>query len=256
MLLRFVYTFSKAIDDVDSEVFATTGGSSFGSDPNNRRVDRSVASFDVPHRFVATFIYNVPGIGKTGLLHNLTGGYSIAGTYRLQSGNVQSPFVGGIDLNGDGSAFNDRPVISNPNAPANSVGFSNFISENFISGATSPIGFSDLNGNPVNPGDVRFLVSEALRIGVGGRHILRGLRQNRLDLSLTKSLGLGFTRLENDRFEIRFDYFNALNTPQFAPGTGDVTDTTFNDFRFNSGNLNIGNVNGGRIGQFQLRYVF
>jgi hypothetical protein len=47
-----------------------------------------------------------------------------------------------------------------------------------------------------------------------------------------------------------------LNTPQFGPGTGDVTDTTFNDFRFNTGNLLIGNVNGGRIGQFQLRYVF
>jgi hypothetical protein len=47
-----------------------------------------------------------------------------------------------------------------------------------------------------------------------------------------------------------------LNTPQFAPGTGDVTDTTLNDFRFNTGNLNIGNINGGRIGQFQLRYVF
>jgi hypothetical protein len=251
LLLRFAYTFSKAIDDVDSEVFTTTGGSSFGSDPNNRRVDRSVASFDVPHRFVATFIYDVPGIRKTGLWHGLTGGYSIAGTYRLQSGNVQNPFVGGIDLNGDGSAFNDRPVISNPNAPANSVGFSDL-----ISGLTSKTGFTDLNGNPVNPGDVRFLVSEGIRTGIAGRNILRGPKQNRLDLSLTKSLDLGFTRLENDRFEIRFDYFNALNTPQFAPGSGDVTDTTFNDFRFNTGNLNIGNVNGGRIGQFQLRYVF
>jgi len=99
-------------------------------------------------------------------------------------------------------------------------------------------------------------VSERLRSGLAGRNILRGPRQNRLDLSLTKSLDLGFTRLENDRFEIRFDYFNAFNTPQFAPGSGDVTDTTFNDFRFNTGNLNIGNVNGGRIGQFQLRYVF
>ncbi|HET7285983.1 MAG TPA: hypothetical protein VFI71_00890, partial [Pyrinomonadaceae bacterium] len=127
VLLRFAYTFSKAIDDVDSEVFTTTGGSSFGSDPFNRRVDRSLAAFDVPHRFVATFIYDVPSPGKSGFAHTVLGGYSIAGTYRLQSGNVQSPFVGGIDLNGDGSAFNDRPVISNPNAPANSVGFSNFI---------------------------------------------------------------------------------------------------------------------------------
>ena len=256
LLLRFAYTFSKAIDNVNSEVFTTTGGTSVGSDPFNRRVDRSLASFDVPHRFVATFIYELPSVTKQGLGHTLLGGYSIAGTYRLQSGNVQSPFVGGIDLNGDGSAFNDRPVISNPNAPANSVGFSNFIAENFISGVTSRTGFSDVNGNPVNPGDVRFLVSETLRSGLAGRNILRGPRQNRLDLSLTKSIGFGFTKLDADRFEIRFDYFNSLNTPQFAPGTGDVTDTTFNDFRFNSSNLNIGNVNAGRIGQFQLRYVF
>lgn len=256
LLLRFAYTFSKAIDDVNSEVFVTTGGSSVGSDPNDRSVDRSVSSFDVPHRFVATFIYDLPRFGNSGLVHNVFGGYSIAGTYRIQSGNVQTPFVGGIDLNGDGSAFNDRPAVSNPNAPANSVGFSNFISENFISGAVSPTGFTDLNGNPVNPADVRFLVSESIRTGLAGRNILRGPKQNRLDLSLTKSIDLGFTRMESDHFEIRFDYFNALNRPQFGPGTGDVTDTTFNDFRFNSGNLLIGNVNGGRIGQFQLRYVF
>jgi hypothetical protein len=256
LLLRFAYTFSNAVDDVNSEVFATTGGSSLASNPFDRRVDRSLASFDVPHRFVATFIYEVPSLMKSGLGETLLGGYSIAGTYRLQSGNTQTPFVGGIDLNGDGSAFNDRPAISNPNAPPNSVGFSNFIAENFISGVTSRTGFSDVNGNPVNAADVRFLVSESIRTNLAGRNILRGPRQNRLDLSLTKAINPGFTRLENDRFEIRFDYFNAFNTPQFAPGTGDVTDTTFNDFRFNSGNLNIGNVNAGRIGQFQLRYVF
>lgn len=256
LLMRFAYTYSKAIDDVNSEVFLTTGGSSQASDSFNRRLDRSVASFDAPHRFVASFIYDVPSLVKTGLGHALLGGYSIAGTYRLQSGNTQTPFVGGIDLNGDGNAFNDRPAISNPNAPANSVGFSNFISENFISGATSPTGFTDLNGNPVNASDVRFLVSESIRTGLAGRNTLRGPRQNRLDLSLTKSFDLGFSRLETSRFEVRFDYFNALNTPQFAPPTGDVTDTTFNDFRFNSGNLNIGNVNAGRIGQFQLRWVF
>lgn len=251
LLMRFAYTFSKAIDNVNSEVFTTTGGTSVGSDPFNRSVDRSVASFDVPHRFVATFIYDVPSPIRNEVGRALLGGYSIAGTYRLQSGNAQSPFVGGIDLNGDGSAFNDRPSISNPNAPLNTVGFSNV-----ISGVNSPTGFSDVNGNPVNASDVRFLVSESIRSGLAGRNILRGPRQNRLDLSLTKSIDFGFTKLEADRFEVRFDYFNSLNTPQFAPGTGDVTDPTFNDFRFNTGNLNIGNVNAGRIGQFQLRYVF
>ena len=32
-------------------------------------------------------------LGRSGFVHNVLGGYSIAGTYRLQSGNVQSPFV-------------------------------------------------------------------------------------------------------------------------------------------------------------------
>ncbi len=256
LLFRLAYTYSQAIDDVNSEVFVTTGGSSVGSDPFNRGTDRSRASFDIPHRFVATFLYDVPSLFRSGLGRALTGGFSIGGTYRLQSGFVQTPFVGGLDLNGDGSAFNDRPAISNPNAPANSVGFSNFIAENFISGATSPTGFSDVNGNPVNRSDVRFLVSESIRTGLAGRNTLRGPRQNRLDLSLTKGIDLLFTPLEADRFEIRFDYFNAFNTPQFAPGTGDVTDTSFNNFRFNSGGITIGNITAGRIGQFQLRYVF
>jgi hypothetical protein len=75
LLLRFAYTFSKAIDNVNSEVFTTTGGTSVGSDPFNRRVDRSLASFDVPHRFVATFIYELPSLTKHGLGQALLGGY-------------------------------------------------------------------------------------------------------------------------------------------------------------------------------------
>lgn len=169
---------SKAIDDVNSEVFTTTGGASVGSDPFNRRVNRGLASFDVPQRFVATFIYELPTITKHGLGCALLGGYSVAGTYRLQSGHVQSPFVGGIDLNRDGSAFNDRPAISNPSAPANSVGFSNFIAENFISGVTLRTGLSDVNGTAVNPADVRFL---------GPRKMFRPAKPPRID-SLTSDV--------------------------------------------------------------------
>jgi hypothetical protein len=61
---------------------------------------------------------------------------------------------------------------------------------------TSPTGFSDLNGNPVNRSDVSFLISESLLTGLAGRNILRGPKQNRVDLSLTRSINLGFTPLE------------------------------------------------------------
>src|SRR5262249_17859854 len=119
LLFRFAYTYSKGIDNV-SEVFATTGGSSLASDPFNLRADRSVASFDAPHRIVWSFIWDLPS-PKKGLLGQTLGGWSLTGIYNLQSGAVESPFVGGIDLNGDLNFFNDRPSINNPNAPRNSV---------------------------------------------------------------------------------------------------------------------------------------
>src|SRR4029434_6634330 len=112
LLFRFAYTYSKAIDNAASEVFVTTGGASRASNPFDRRADRSVASFDVPHRGVLSFIYDVPG-PKRGFLGEVAGLWTTGGIYRLQSGSVETPFVGGIDLNGDLENTNDRPVIAN-----------------------------------------------------------------------------------------------------------------------------------------------
>src|SRR6185436_12220620 len=61
LFLRATYTYSKAIDDVNSEVFTTSGGDSVGSNPFDRAVDRSVTTFDVPHRGTLAFVYDLPG---------------------------------------------------------------------------------------------------------------------------------------------------------------------------------------------------
>jgi carboxypeptidase family protein/TonB-dependent receptor-like protein len=246
-LARFAYTYSKTIDDVNSEVFVTTGGSSFASNPFNRRDDRSVASFDVPHRAVWTFIWDVPG-PKQGLLGEVGGGWTLSGIYRIQSGAVESPFVGGIDLNGDLNQFNDRPSISNPNAPPTSVGFANSVLG--ISGN----GFSDINGNPVNPANVRFLVDPANRTNIAGRNTLRGDRVNSLDCSLNKAFKLPF---EGHKLEVRVEFFNVFNHPNFTfadpnissdLSNGDVTNPFFNNVRLNDG--------GNRTGRIQVRYAF
>src|SRR6185369_8994154 len=115
LLFRAAYTWSKAIDDVNSEVFVTSGGASRASNPFDRRTDRSVASFDVPHRGVLSFIYDVPG-PKRGFLGEVAGLWSIGGIYRIQSGAPETAFVGGIDLNGDLENTNDRPALANKNA--------------------------------------------------------------------------------------------------------------------------------------------
>jgi hypothetical protein len=256
LLFRFAYTYSKAIDDVNSEVFITTGGASRAANPFDRRADRSVASFDVPHRAVWSAIYDLPG-PKKGWLGEVAGYWTLSGIYRFQSGAVESPFVGGIDLGGDLEAFNDRPAIVNPSAPATSVG----ILASLL-GATSPTGYVDANGNPVNRASVRYLVDPAVRTNIAGRNTLRANMVHQLDMSLNKQFRLPF---ENHKLEVRFDFFNVLNHPNYTwaragssdNGNGDVLNPFFNQPRTNDGG--IGGPVGtpvGRYGRLQLRYSF
>ncbi|MGI9036248.1 MAG: carboxypeptidase regulatory-like domain-containing protein [Pyrinomonadaceae bacterium] len=242
-LMRATYTFSKTIDDVNSEVFATTGGTSLGSNPFNRRTDRGVADYDVPQIFTFTSLLNSPTFGTEGIARKILGGFVFGAIYRIQSGAVANPYVGGIDLNGDGSSFNDRPAISNPNAPANSVAFSNA-----INGTASATGYSDVNGNPISLANARYVVDYNLRTGIAARNTLRGPRFQRLDASLTRNFGLGFEKL---RFQLRADFFNVLNRPNYllTSDRGDVTNTLFNDaFTQAEGSS--------RSGRIQLRLTF
>ena len=255
LLFRFAYTYSKSIDDVNSEVFVTSGGASRASNPFDRRTDRSVASFDVPHRGVLSFIYDVPG-PKRGFLGQVAGLWSLGGIYRIQSGSVESPFVGGIDLNGDLENTNDRPAIANLNAPPTSVA----ILASLL-GASSPTGYVDANGSPVNPANVRYIVDPAIRTNIAGRNTLRGDITNTMDLSLNKGFRLPF---EGHKLEVRFDFFNVFNHPNFTwaflgadNSNGDVTNPFFNNVRLNDGGITgpVG-TQVGRYGRIQLRYSF
>src|SRR6201988_742839 len=256
-LYRATYTYQKTIDNTNSEIFTTTSGTSVGSDPFNRAVDRGVSDFDVPHIFTLSGLWDIPGVG-TGFWKGLTSGFQFSGIWRYQSGNVSSPFMTGSDLNGDLTATNDRPSISNLSAPATSVGFANS-QAGVVGCGVSATGFFDINCNPVAFDAVRYIVDPSIRTGIAGRNTLRAPAYNTFDMSLQRSFKIPFTPWEQDRFELRFDYFNLFNTPIFrfeAGGLsdGDVTNQFFNQPNLNSG-ISVG-TSGARTGRLQLRYVF
>ncbi|HEX7997522.1 MAG TPA: carboxypeptidase regulatory-like domain-containing protein [Pyrinomonadaceae bacterium] len=246
-LYRAAYTFSKAIDNTNSEVFATTGGTSVGSQAFNRRADRSVASYDVPHRFSFVGLYDSSSTFKEGWTGRILGGFTFATIYRIQSGNVETPYVGGVDLNRDLNAFNDRPVINNPNAPEDTVAFANN-----VFGDASPTGYTDVNGNPVNPNNFRYVVDRTLTSGFAGRNTLRSPFVDRLDVTLSRAFKIPFTPWESDRLEFRFEMFNVLNRPSFTYdlywSDGNVLNTDFAQPRENEGT--------NRFGRIQIRYSF
>jgi len=117
----------------------------------------------------------------------------------------------------------------------------------------------DINCNPVTLDAVRYVVDPTIRTGIAGRNTLRAPAYNTFDMSLQRSFKIPFTPMEQDRFEIRFDYFNIFNTPifRFESGglsDGDVTNPFFNQPNLNSG-ISVG-ATGARSGRLQLRYVF
>ena len=262
LLFRAAYTYSKAIDDVNSEVFVTSGGSSRTSDLldlfGGRRADRSVASYNVPHAANFTFLYDVPTAGENKFLRGLTSGFTLSGIWRIQSGAVETAYLNGFDINGDGVATNDRPALNNPNAPANSVAIFNGLCD-----VESPTGYCTNDFvTPIALSDARFVVDPDIRTGIVGRNTLRAPTLQRFDVSLTKAIGMPFTPWENDKFEIRVDFFNVFNHPIFTwdaasvggNSDGDVFNTFFNQPELNGGPNNT--LRSSRSGRIQLRYSF
>jgi len=262
LLFRFSYTFSKAIDDVNSEVFVTSGGTSRQSDLlglfGGRRADRSVASYDVPHAASLTFLYDIPSISENRFVKALTRDFTFSGIFRVQSGAVETPYLNGFDINGDGVATNDRPALNNINAPRNSVAIFNDLCD-----VTSPTGYCSSDFvTPIALSDARYVVDPAIRTGLAGRNTLRAPVLNRLDLSLVKAIKVPFTPWESDKFEIRVDFFNVFNHPVFtwdAASVGGNSDgNVFNTF-FNQPELNGGpntTLRSFRSGRIQVRYSF
>ena len=118
------------------------------------------------------------------------GGFTLSTIYRIQSGNVETPYIGGADMNGDLNSFNDRPAIGNPNARIDSVAFSNA-----FNGTSSPTGYSDLNGNDINPANARFIVDPTITTGLAGRNTLRSPFVESAGRSLMRSFNIPFTKM-------------------------------------------------------------
>ncbi len=89
------YTWAKLISDTDTLTgWLEPGGGMAVQNSNNLRPERSVALYDVPHRAVISFIYDLPfGKGQpllgdaSGAVNRVIGGWGVNGVSTFQSGN-------------------------------------------------------------------------------------------------------------------------------------------------------------------------
>jgi len=146
----------------------TTEGGSISSDRFNLGRDYGNVSFDRRHRFLTTYLYELPfGTGKAWLTHGgavntLAGGWQIGGVLVLQSGAFLTPYQTTTDpagtnlLSNAGSTRADRVTGVNPYVHNTSTSTGDpvyFNSNAFVDPPNNSGGFGNAGvGNIVGPG--------------------------------------------------------------------------------------------------------
>lgn len=233
------YTWSSFIDDA-SEVFnaAVSGDVAVPQDSFNRKPERGRSSYDRPHRFTTTAVYELPWLREQkGLLGKIGGGWQVNGFLTLQSGAPFTPLAGidpGVRLGGIDSLVGNsvRPFVSS-NLGLSSLTVEELRAYNIAAppGATS-----------VTPLFTNVTVQNPL--GNAGRNILRADGIGNVDFGIIKNTLI----TENHRIQIRGEVYNLTNTRNFG-----IPESRINSVNF----LNQWGTNGGnRRVQVGLRYTF
>jgi hypothetical protein len=187
--------------------------------PYNLRAYRALSDYDVPHRFVLNYVWQLPS-PTSGRLRHIIGGWQTSGIWNWQAGFPLS-VTSGVDNSGSFTGNDLADVVSRPFLTSGSRGEKIrkwFSTEAFRANAPGTFGSS-------------------------GRNILRGPGRFNIDFSAAKN----FSIRENMRLQYRLELFNALNHTSLNNPDTSVTSASFGQ---------IVSAGDPRIIQMALRFSF
>ncbi|HEY2970962.1 MAG TPA: TonB-dependent receptor [Pyrinomonadaceae bacterium] len=203
---RSAYTYSKSIDE-SQEHLASGGTGSFTQNNRDLHERRGPSDYDVRHRFVASYIYELPfGKGRSylnsGPLSEVLGGWRISGLGNIRSGR---PFTA--------RAGNNDSTLAGPRSVGISA-WADCLRDGNLSGSDRTIDrWFDVSAfatpTALNP----TTNTVQARLGNCGRNTLRGPGITNFDFSLARSFAYFG---EGRDLELRWEVFNMFNTPQFG----------------------------------------
>lgn len=242
------YVWSHFLDDQDSSAWGSHGGPQDWQIANNPSANYSNSNFDIRNAFKSYVVYDLPfGIGRAFLNHNqylneAIGGWQVAGTVVVTSGNPFTVTSTQNTFETDGSAFpNWNPGTSwrpqHQTTRCQSGGGSSCANEWY---------------NPA-----AFLQPAAGTFGNVRRNSLYGPGMSQVNLSAGKSF---FLPWEGISFQIRGDATNAFNHASFAGPTLTTlggSAGTGQPYSYTSGQQQISGTSvGGRTVQITGRITF
>ncbi len=245
MTFLAAYTFSRALDN----------SSSFGDLVNfaNQRLSRGLSSSDVTHNFVASYVWAVPfDRAFKRAPKRLTQGWQVQGITRLSTGfPIQlNQSSGDLSLSGSSTDLPDLigkvvtydPRKATPGCPTNAT--NNGTGCYFL----PPLAPQDPNqcllpgGQPPSGGAFNYNCTFG-SFGTANRRFFHGPAFNNTDFGLTKRIAI----TEKMAFEIRGEFFNIFNHPQFRNPSGDISGGSFGI---------VSSARDPRIGQVSARFIW
>ena len=212
------YTWSNTIDSEGANVEANAQAGAGVGNQNDDNARRGPASFSRPHRFVASFVYELPWMKSgQGVGHALLGGWSVAGVATIQSGRPLT--LVGTNSNNTYGYTADRAQLASGCSP-DDVATSGSVSERLDAF------FNTACVGPGVPWPVIGADGRATDFGNSGVGIVRGTAQQNLDMAFVKRTAIGWPRRDAN-LDFRIELFNAFNTVQFANPDTSVTNSTF-----------------------------
>jgi hypothetical protein len=262
MFIQAAYTFSKFIDNNSGNLAGTQDLGNSGGNNIDTRTIRGLSNFDRTHRLQVTYRYAMPWF-KTGALRHVLGNWEFGGLTTFQSGLPNSFFCTAVcvgNLFGVSTSNLFPQAVGDLNSLMKSGSPQDFTSVSaFNTGVLAPppvlatgTTFGPLNVNG-GPGDQTFTIGgpgtgsrTGAIFGNLGRNIgkARDPRQQQWDFYVAKSFPIG----EKFRFQLRSEFFNLFNHPNFVISNTAIGPSNFGVFDTTTGSP--------RIIQFALKLLF
>jgi hypothetical protein len=231
------YTWSKSIDDLPNgggvaDIGADTVSPRPWDDPIRHQFDRGLSDFDHTHRFVASYVWQLPGLSRENrLLRQVFGSWEFGGVVSAQTGRPIT-ILSGVNSSGTGIGQDRANLIGNP----------------YGSGACAAAKITKPCVDWLNPAS--FQSNASGTFGNIGKGSIRLPGSFTWDMDLV----MNFSFTERWKLQFRAEFFNAFNRANFMDDSASLT-----NFQKLSSVNNFGAIQQAadpRIGQLALKLFF
>jgi hypothetical protein len=233
------YTYARLLDTEGGNTINTGNASLVSGDQYDPKARYGPASTVRPHRFVVSFVYDLPKVVRGGFAGKLLNDWSVSGVTTILSGHpLTLSSLNANNVFGINGYGNDRPEWA-PGCTRSQLE------------TPGPV-VEKLNNyfNQACIGSYPVIGSDGMATGFGnmGVGLVNGPGMGNIDLALTKRIPARWLGRESN-WEFRAEAFNAFNTPHFA----DPDTNTADGAAFGVISSTIANP---RMIQFALKYNF